>query len=90
MSLSRWMRVAGSGGNYASDDPPAAGYALRRAIAPDGTEYFGNSIFNSYSSDIDTIVDSLLDWKAREASMRSGVTVQSKAGISGRQSYTGH
>ncbi len=60
-------RVARSGGNYAADYPPAAGYVLRKATAPDGREYFGNSIFNSYSSDIDTIVDSLLAWKAREA-----------------------
>ncbi len=60
-------RVAGSGRNYAYDDPPAAGYMLRRATAPDGTEYFGNSIFGSYTSDIDTIVDSILAWKAREA-----------------------
>ncbi len=60
-------RVALSGGNYAYDDPPAAGYMLRRATAPDGTEYFGNSIFRSYSADIDTIVDSILAWKSREA-----------------------
>lgn len=48
--------------NPAYFNPPMVGYKLRKAITPNGIEYFGDSILLNGTHDIDQLVQAVTNW----------------------------
>lgn len=54
--------IFAEGRNPAWDNPPLAGYKLKRATAPDGTVYYGDSILIGYPETASSAAEAILDW----------------------------
>lgn len=54
--------IFAEGRNPAWNNPPLAGYKLKRATAPDGTVYYGDSILIGYPETAASAAEAILDW----------------------------